>query len=107
VETNSEQSCFVSLTNLEASLQASVNQVMEHLGPALAEALVYNISGNAARSELDKVSDPLKKLVVKQVRSKSWLEAALLEKNLPGDKIEERDRRIFLQKIVTWVIRTK
>lgn len=82
-------------------MQASVNRVMEHLGPALAEALVYNISGNAARSELDKVSDPLKKLVVKQVRSKSWLEAALVEKNLPGDKVEERDRRIFLQKIVT------
>jgi hypothetical protein len=82
-------------------LQASINQVMEHLGPALAEALVYNISGNAARSELDKVSDPLKKLVVKQVRSKSWLQAALLEKNLPGDKVGEGDRRIFLQKIIT------
>ena len=82
-------------------MQASINQVMEHLGPALAEALVYNISGNAARSELDKVSDPLKKLVVKQVRSKSWLQAALLEKNLPGDKVEEGDRRIFLQKIIT------
>lgn len=101
METNDKQSCFVSLANLDAPLQASVNQVMEHLGPALAEALVYNISGNAARSELDKVSDPLKKLVVKQVRSKPWLEAALFEKNLPGDKVEEQDRRIFLQKIVT------
>jgi len=74
---------------------------MEHLGPALAEALIYNISGNAARSELDKVSDPLKKLVAKQIRSKTWLEAALIEKNLPGEKVEEADRRIFLQKIVT------
>jgi hypothetical protein len=74
---------------------------MDHLGPALAEALIYNIGGNAARSELDKISDPLKKLVVKQVRSKSWLEAALLQKNLQGAKIEEGDRRIFLQKIIT------
>lgn len=74
---------------------------MGHLGPALTEALIYNISGNAARSELDKVSDPLKKLVVKQVRSKSWLEAALFERNLPDEKVDEADRRIFLQKIVT------
>ena len=79
----------------------TVNQVMEHLGPALAEALIYNISGNAARSELDKISDSLRKLVVKQVRSKSWLEVALFQKNLPGDRIEEADRRIFLQKLIT------
>lgn len=91
----------MSLTCLAPPLQASVNQVMEHLGPALAEALIYSISGNAARSELDKVSDPLKKLVVKQVRSKLWLESALFQKNLPGDRIEEGDRRIFLQKIIT------
>jgi hypothetical protein len=91
----------VSLTNLVPPLQASVSRVMEHLGPALAEALIYNISGNAARSELDKLSDPLKKLVVKQVRCKSWLEAALFQKNFPGDKIEEGDRRIFLQKVIT------
>jgi hypothetical protein len=96
----------VSLKSLAHPLQESVNRVMEHLGPALAEALVYNISGNSARSELDKISDPLKKLVVKQVQSKSWLEAALFGKNLPGNKIEEGDRRIFLQKIMTWVTST-
>lgn len=90
----------MSLTNLATPLQESVNRIMEHLGPALAEALIYNISGNAARSELDKVSDPLKKLVVKQVQSKSWLEAALFQRILPGDKVDEGGRRIFLQKIV-------
>jgi hypothetical protein len=91
----------VSLTNLSGPVQESINQIMEHLGPALAEALIYNISGNAARSELDKLSDPLKKLVVKQVRSKAWLQVALIEKNLAGEKVEEADRRIFLQKIIT------
>lgn len=74
---------------------------MEHLGQALAEALIYNISGNAARSELDKVSDPLKKLVVRHIQAKTWLEAALIEKNLPGEKVDEADRRLFLQKIIT------
>lgn len=93
----------MSLTNLAPALQASVNQVMEHLGPALAEALIYNTSGHAARSELDKISDPLKKLVVKQVRAKSWLETALFQKNLLGDKIGEGDRKIFLQKIIAQV----
>jgi hypothetical protein len=62
---------------------------------------MYNISGNAARSELDKVADPLKKFVARQPRSKSWLENALFRQTFPGEKVTERDRRIFVQKIIT------
>lgn len=89
------------LANLAPSLQASVNGIMEHLGPSLAEALIYNISGHAARSELDKISEPLRKLVVRQVRSKSWLEDALFRETLSGDRANEGDRRVFLQKVIT------
>jgi hypothetical protein len=68
----------------------------------LAEALVYNIGGHAARSELDKLSDPLRKLVTRQVRSKSWFEAALLGNNFPSDKVTVKERGVFLQKIMKY-----
>jgi hypothetical protein len=74
---------------------------MEHVGPALAKALIFNISGNAARSELDRVSEPLKKLVIRQIRSKQWLENALSNENFHVEKVSEEARRIFLQKIIT------
>ena len=91
----------MTLGNLAPSLQASVNRVMEHFGPTLAEGLIYNISGHAARSELDKISEPLKKLVVRHVRSKSWLEDALFQKTFLSDRVNEADRRVFLQKVIT------
>ena len=66
----------------------------------LAQALVYNIGGHAARSELDKLSDPVKKLVVRQVSAKAWLEAALLDSHFPSDKVSDKDKQLFLQKIM-------
>lgn len=68
----------------------------------LAQALIYNISGHAARSELDKLSEPVKKLVVRQVNTKSWFEAALLDANFPSDKVSDKDKQIFLQKIMKY-----
>lgn len=61
---------------------------------------MHNIGGNAARSELDRISDPLKKLVVRQIRSKGWLEGALLSPNFPSDKVTAKDKNVFLQKIM-------
>lgn len=94
------QSQFVSLSNLSPPLQTSIDEILAHFGPLLAEALVYNITGNAARSELDKVSDPLKKLVVRQVKSKSWLENALFRNDPQGGALKEGDKRAFLQRII-------
>jgi len=94
-------SSFVSVTNLPGPLQTSTKQIIEQLGPFLAQALVYNVSGNAARSELDKITDPLKKLIVWQVRAKTWLETALFESNGQESKVGESERRIFLQKIIS------
>jgi hypothetical protein len=89
----------------DAGMQVSIENVLQHLGPMLAEALIYNIGGHASRSELDKLSDPLKKLVTRQVRSKSWLEAALLGVNFPSDKLTTKEKEIFLQKLMKYVLR--
>lgn len=66
----------------------------------LAEAIVYNIGGHCARSGLDKLTEPLKKMVVKQVKSKIWLEAALFRDTFPSVKVSDGDKRVFLQKII-------
>jgi len=76
---------------------------MQHLGPLLAKALIFNIGGNASRSELDKISEPLKKLVVSQLQSKNWLDAALGEDVFDGAKITTKDRQVFLQKVMKHV----
>lgn len=96
------QSAFVGLQNEESHLQESIDSAFQHLGPLLAQALIYNIGGSASRSELDKLSEPLKKLVVRQVRSKSWLEAALLGDGFPSDKVTAAQRKTFLQKVMRY-----
>lgn len=90
----------MSVANLPEPLQASTKQIIEQLGPFLAQALIYNVSGNAARSELDKIADPLKKLIVSQVRAKSWLETALFDNNGQESKAGESEKKFFLQKII-------
>lgn len=94
------KSSFLSLANLDEDLQRSIDTALEHLGPMIADALVYNISGNAARSELDKVCDPLKKLVSRHRSSKAWLENALSGSNFASDRVSDGEKRAFLQKIM-------
>ena len=73
---------------------------MEHLGPLIARSLMQNIGGNASRSELDKLSDPLKKLVVNQVHSQRWLEAALFDDSFPSTQVSREEKTMFLKKII-------
>lgn len=88
----------MSQTSQPETIQESINEVMGQLGPLLAEALIFNIGGNAARSELDKVTEPLKKLVVCQVRAKTWLASAL--RSLQIDRISDSEKSVFLQKLI-------
>jgi hypothetical protein len=74
---------------------------MQHLGPLLAEALMTNIGGGSARSELDILADPLKKLVFRQPRAKAWLETALFNERFPSQKVNAGEKRLFLQKVMT------
>lgn len=76
-----------------------INNVMTQVGPLVAQALIYNIGGHAQRSELDKLCEPVKKLIVRHMHAKKWLEAALLADNFPSDKVETKDKMVFLQKI--------
>ncbi|KAL3425767.1 hypothetical protein PVAG01_02558 [Phlyctema vagabunda] len=93
-------SSLVSFTPEDDSTKASLQNILQYLGPLLAKALIYNFGSHAARSELDRLVDPLRKLVVGQVRSKSWLEAALMADDFPNSTVTTSERRVFLQKII-------
>ncbi|KAI9807313.1 MAG: hypothetical protein M1833_000056 [Piccolia ochrophora] len=93
-------SAFVTLIDEPPDLQGSIDSIMQHIGPHLAEALIMNIGGEASRSELDTLSEPLKKMVVKQVRSKVWLDAALSQEQFPSTNVTTTEKRAFLQKII-------
>lgn len=94
------QSGFISLKTDDTTLQATVVNAMAHLGPLLTQTLVQNIGGNAARSELEKVSDPLKKLVTNQPRAQAWLEQALFDPSFPSTQVTREDKVMFLKKII-------
>lgn len=73
---------------------------MQMLGPLLAQSLARNLGGNASRSELDKLSEPLKKLVVRYPMAKGWLEAGLSHETFPSDKLSPQDKSVFVKKVI-------
>jgi hypothetical protein len=66
----------------------------------MSHALMQNIGGNASRSELDKLCEPLKKLVVQHVHARQWLEAALNDAAFPSEKVSTADKSLFVKKII-------
>lgn len=92
---------FITLKGSDPNIQAAIDGAMGHLGPIVSHSLVQNIGGNASRSELDKLSDPLKKLVVQHVHARQWLEAALNDPSFPSDKVSSNDKGLFLKKIIS------
>ena len=100
----STQTSFVGLSDQgspEETLRELIHNALQQLGPLLAQALAYNFGGNAARSELDRLCEPLKKLV-RQLHFKNWFEAALLADSFPRDKVTAKDKSVFLQKIIRY-----
>lgn len=84
----------------DPAIQAGFRNALEHLGPLLAKSLMQNMGGNASRSELDKLSDPLKKLVVGHPRAKQWLETALLDPSFPSTQVSAAEKSMFLKKVI-------
>jgi len=83
-----------------ADMQAKLTIVLHEYGPQLAHILVRSIAGEAARSELDVLAEPLKKLVFAQPRAKAWLQDALTSATFPSTKVGESEKRVWLQRIM-------
>ena len=77
-----------------------VRDAMNEYGPRLSHALVQNIGGDAARSELDTLAEPLKKLITAQPEAKMWLSDALDNSAFPSQNVDSADKTVWLQKIM-------
>lgn len=77
-----------------------VAAVAQQYGPPLCHILVRNIGGEAARSELDFLAEPLKKLIFAQPQAKLWLSNALSSEDFPSQKVGTTEKRVWLQKIL-------
>ncbi|CAM1510299.1 Fc.00g006340.m01.CDS01 [Cosmosporella sp. VM-42] len=90
---------FISIRGDTSDLDATISQAMNMLGPLLAQSLARNLGGNASRSELDKLSEPLKKLVNRYPMARNWLESALTHPSFPSNKVTPGDKSLFLKKV--------
>ena len=84
----------------DSNTQTSLTSALNHVGPVLCQALMQNIGGNAARSELDKLCDPIKKLVTGSVHARQWLESALADPSFPSDKVSAKEKDLFVKKVI-------
>lgn len=73
---------------------------MNTLGPLLCQTLMRNIGGIASRSELDRLCEPLKRLVVRYSSAKNWLEAGLNEEFFPSAKVSTEEKSLFVKKLI-------
>jgi hypothetical protein len=73
---------------------------MAEMGPLVTLTLVRNIGGNASRSELDRVSEPLRKLAALHPSTNAWMRAALFHPDFPGGSISDKEKLAFLQKVL-------
>lgn len=80
--------------------QDTIDHAITQLGPMLAQSVVRNIGGNASRSELDRLSEPLKKMMSHHVKARVWIEQALFDPSFPGQQISAEEKLLFLKKII-------
>ncbi|KAI3336562.1 armadillo-type protein [Xylariaceae sp. AK1471] len=92
---------FITAKSDDQNVQTTLNDALAHFGPQLSQSLMQNIGGKASRSDLDKLSDPLKKLIVQHVHASKWLEAALDDPSFPSDKVSTEEKALFVKKLVS------
>lgn len=75
---------------------------MGTLGPLLTQSLARNIGGNALRSELDRLSEPLRKLVVNYPMSREWLQSSLDHPSFPSQRVTPEQKSLFVKKVIRY-----
>ena len=92
----------MSLRNATTEIQEGCLHVMNTLGPLLGQTLARNIGGNASRSELDKLSEPIKKLVSHYPSAKDWLGSGLEDPTFPSSKVTSEQKSLFVKKLIRY-----
>ena len=76
--------------------------VMDFYGSIVARILVNKFAGEASRSELEELVEPLKRMVFCQPAAKKWLEDALSADTFPSRKVGPIEKRMWLQKVMRY-----
>ncbi|GFP60513.1 importin beta-like protein kap111 [Trichoderma asperellum] len=92
---------FVGTRGDDTVLQETFKRAMDTLGPLLAQSLARNIGGNALRSELDRLSEPLRKLVVNYPMSREWLQSGLDHPSFPSQRVAPEQKSLFVKKVIS------
>jgi translation initiation factor 2B subunit (eIF-2B alpha/beta/delta family) len=103
----SSQATLITLKVDNHLLREQLQHLVTSTGPALTRSIIFNIGGNASRSELDKITEPLKKLIANQARAKAWIEQALADASFPGMRISTQDKSMFVKRIIRCVSTSK
>jgi hypothetical protein len=91
---------FLALTEEAPDVQVAVDEITTTCGPRLVEKLCWALGGGCQRSEVDTITEPLRKLVTRHVRSKTWLTEALKPVGFPTANVAEKDKRLFVEKVM-------
>ncbi|TDZ28210.1 hypothetical protein CTRI78_v012098 [Colletotrichum trifolii] len=94
------QATFMTLRDTDSGAQETIDHAVSHLGPFLAQSIIRNVGGNASRSELDRLSEPLKKMVSHHLNARAWLEQALFDPSFPSQQVSREAKLIFLKKVI-------
>lgn len=62
------------------------------------------VGGGAARSEVDSLAEPLKRLVARQVKAKSWLSTALAIEGFPSPNLTDKSKTRFLNTVIRYIL---
>jgi len=92
---------FLSLANLDESAQRAVEEITQGCGPRLVERLCWGLGGGCQRSEVDTLTEPLRKLVTRSVRCKTWLTEALRPSGFPTQNTSDTDKKLFVEKVMS------
>ncbi|KAK5000317.1 member of the karyopherin-beta [Elasticomyces elasticus] len=99
---------FIRLTNPQqypdyssptAALPITPASVLQRFGQPLCLALIQQIGGDAQRSELDFICEPVKALVRNQPNARQWLEAALVDQSFPSKRVGDAEKKKFLLQV--------
>ena len=74
--------------------------ILGRYGPRLCLVLIRGVGGEAARSELDHLAAPLRKLIFRGGAVKTWLEGALMSAEFPSKKVSASQKQAFLHSIM-------
>ena len=95
-----EQVQIIDYRGTNTQINERVRMIVEEYSPALTHALICGIGGACARSEIDTLAQPIKRLIFRGGNAKTWLGRALISDSFPSQLVTQEDKQRFLQTII-------